>query len=150
MTEPSIFEAAGGAAAFARLTTSFYDRVREHPTLAPVFADFTAEHAANVALWLGEVFGGPPTYSEQHGGHRAILEKHGGLHLTEAHRAAWVALMLDAAREVLPPDPQLQHRFAEYIEWGSHIAVTASQPDFEVRHVGPVPTWTWSGRGGSR
>lgn len=144
MIRPTIFEAAGGAPAFARLTERFYEKVRSDATLAPVFANFTPEHAAHVAIWLGEVFGGPARYSEEHGGHRTILERHQGLHLTEAQRARWAALMIDTAREVLPADDALQSRIAEYIEWGSRIAVAASQPGFKIDHVGPVPRWDWS------
>jgi hemoglobin len=61
---PSIFEAAGGAPAFEALTSRFYKKVKADPLLAPVFVSFTDEHAKNVAIWLGEVFGGPPRYSE--------------------------------------------------------------------------------------
>jgi hemoglobin len=147
MNRPTIFEAAGGAPAFSRLTERFYEKVKGDALLAPVFASFTAEHAVNVAIWLGEVFGGPPRYSQEHGGHRTILERHQGLHLAEAHRARWAALMIETAREVLPADEALQARFAEYIEWGSRIAVAASQPGFRVEHVGPVPRWDWSDPG---
>ena len=143
MKKPTIFEAAGGAPALARLTDKFYESVRNDAMLAPVFAAFTPEHAANVAIWMGEVFGGPPLYSTEHGGHRTILEKHQGLHLTEAQRARWAELMIAAAREVLPPDAALQQRFAEYIDWGSRIAVAASQPGFRIDRVGPVPHWDW-------
>lgn len=143
MDRPTIFEAAGGETAFRRLTERFYEKVRDDATLAPVFATFTAEHAANVATWLGEVFGGPPLYSLEHGGHRTILEKHHGLALTETHRERWAALMIETAGEVLPPDDALQGRFAEYIEWGSRIAVAASQPGFAIDRAGPVPRWDW-------
>jgi truncated hemoglobin YjbI len=64
VSRPTIFEAAGGLPAFEALTVHFYNKVRADPLLAPVFASFTAEHAKNVAIWLGEVFGGPPLYSE--------------------------------------------------------------------------------------
>jgi hemoglobin len=143
MNKPTIFAAAGGAPAFEALTARFYDKVKADPALSHVFASFTAEHAKNVAIWLGEVFGGPRRYSDEYGGHRTILEKHSGLGLTEAQKARWVELMLETAREVLPPDEVLQRRFAEYIEWGARIAVAASQPGFKIEHVGPVPNWDW-------
>jgi hemoglobin len=143
MNRSSIFEAVGGAPAFETLTLRFYDKVRADSVLAPVFASFTTEHAKHVAIWLGEVFGGPKRYSEEHGGHRTILEKHGGLRLTQAQKERWVTLMLETARETLPDDEALQQRFAEYIEWGARIAVVASQPDFKIEHIGPVPIWDW-------
>jgi sugar lactone lactonase YvrE/truncated hemoglobin YjbI len=143
MTRRSIFEAVGGMPSFEALTQRFYDKVKAEPMLAPVFTSFTTEHVKNVAIWLAEVFGGPPRYSQEHGGHRAVLEKHGGLRLTEAQKDRWIQLMLATAREIFPDDDALQRRFAEYIEWGARIAVAASQPDFKIDHVGPVPVWDW-------
>jgi hemoglobin len=144
VNRPSIFEVAGGAPTFEALTSRFYKKVKADPLLAPVFASFSAEHAKNVATWLGEVFGGPPRYSDEHGGHRTVLERHRNLSLTPEHKDRWVDLMLETAREVLPNDGELQERFADYIRWGAGIAVTASQPDFEITHVGPVPKWGWT------
>jgi hemoglobin len=114
-----------------------------------VFASFTAEHAKNVAIWLGEVFGGPAHYSEDHGGHRTVLERHRNLALTPDQKERWVELMLEAAREVLPNDNELQARFADYIRWGAQIALSASQPGFEIKHVGPVPKWGWNATEGA-
>jgi hemoglobin len=51
--------------------------------------------------------------------------------------------MLETAREILPDDEALQRRFAEYIEWGTRIALEASQPGFKIEHVGAVPVWDW-------
>jgi hemoglobin len=144
MARGSIFDAAGGAPAFEALTRRFYEKVRVDPALRAVFATFTAEHASHVALWLGEVFGGPPHYSQEHGGHRTILERHRGLGLTEDQKDRWVELMLETAREILPNHSELQQRFADYIRWGAGIALTASQPGFEIRHVGPIPKWDWN------
>lgn len=144
MSRPTIFEAAGGSPAFEALTVRFYEKVKADPLLSPVFVSFTAEHAKNVATWLGEVFGGPPRYSEDHGGHRAVLERHRDLGLSPDQKERWVRLMLETAEEVLPKDTELQARFADYIRWGAEIAVEASRPGFEIQHVGPVPRWGWS------
>jgi hemoglobin len=144
VNRPSIFEVAGGAPAFEALTSHFYKEVKADPLLAPVFASFSAEHAKNVAICLGEVFGGPPRYSEEHGGHRTVLERHRNLSLRPDQKDRWVALMLETAREVLPNDEELQARFADYIRWGARIAVTASQPGFQIEHVGAVPKWGWT------
>jgi hemoglobin len=147
VSRPSIFEAAGGAPVFEALTSRFYGKVKADPLLSPVFASFTDEHAKHVATWLGEVFGGPPRYSEEHGGHRTVLERHRNLSLRPDQRDRWVELMLETAREVLPNDADLQARFADYIRWGARIAVTASQPGFQIEHVGAVPTWGWTKTG---
>jgi hemoglobin len=149
VSRPTIFEAAGGSPAFEALTVRFYETVRADPLLAPVFASFTAEHAKNVAIWLGEVFGGPGHYSKDHGGHRTVLERHRNLALTRDQKERWVELMLATAREVLPNDSELQARFADYIRWGAQIALAASQPGLEIKHVGPVPKWGWNANEGT-
>jgi hemoglobin len=144
---PSIFDVAGGAPAFEALTSRFYEKVKADPLLSPVFVSFAPEHAKHVAIWLGEVFGGPPRYSEEHGGHRTVLERHRNLNLRPEQKDRWVDLMLETAREVLPNDAELQARFADYISWGAGIALTAPQPGFEIQHVGPVPRWGWTREG---
>ena len=146
---PTLYEWAGGAPALARLTEAFYARVRADDVLAPVFAELPPDHPEHVAIWLGEVFGGPPRYSEEHGGHRTVLERHHNLGLTPDQKERWVELMLETGREVFPNDNELQARFADYIRWGAQIALVASQPGFEIKHVGPVPKWGWIGGTGA-
>jgi hemoglobin len=143
MNPVSIYDYAGGAPVFQRLTEAFYAKVVRDPLVSPLFEHFTDDHIRNVAIWLGEVFGGPALYSEQHGGHRGVLTKHGGLGITEAQRERWAALMIEAAGEVLPSEPRLRRRFADYIQWGTEIAQAASQPGFVVGHAGEVPRWEW-------
>jgi len=56
---PTLFDWAGGSAAFERLTEVFYRKVRADPLLAPLFAAMPADHPRHVAMWLAEVFRGP-------------------------------------------------------------------------------------------
>ena len=60
--------------------------VRADPILAPVFAQMSEDHPQHVATWLGEVFGGPPRYTEEHGGYPHMLAKHRDRALTEEQR----------------------------------------------------------------
>ena len=69
MTTPTLYDWIGGIEPLKRLTTEFYRRVPLDPLLGPVFAGMNADHPEHVALFLAEVLGGPPLYSEQHGGH---------------------------------------------------------------------------------
>ena len=70
---PTLYEWLGGQAVLDRLTTRFYERVKDDAVLAPIFAHMGADHPHHVALWLAEVFHGPTTYSEQHGGYHLSL-----------------------------------------------------------------------------
>jgi hemoglobin len=126
---PTLYEWAGGAEALDRLTECFYRRVHDDPILSPVFAGMSPEHPHHVALWLGEVFGGPPVYTAEHGGYPHMLRKHLGLALTEEQRARWVALVTPAADDAgLPADPEFRSALLAYVEWGTRIALANSQP----------------------
>jgi hemoglobin len=141
---PTLYEWAGGEPALLRLTEAFYERVRADPVLAPVFAQMPHEHPRHVATWLGEVFGGPPRYTEEHGGYPHMLAKHRGRALTEEQRLRWVQLICAAADAAgLPADPEFRSAFVAYVEWGTRLAVANSQPGAEPPPEAPVPRWGW-------
>lgn len=141
---PSLYEWAGGTEMFVKLCAAFYRRVRADDLLAPMFATMHPEHARYVAIWLAEVFGGPPTYTEEHGGYAHMVGKHIGKAITEPQRRRWVNLMMDAADEVgLPDDPEFRAAFVGYLEWGTRLALRNSQPGANVVREAPVPRWGW-------
>ena len=141
---PTLYEWAGGAAAFERLFTRFYERVDTDEVLAPVFAGKDPQHAEHVAAWLGEVFGGPARYSTGHGGHRHMASRHLGRGLTEQQRRRWVALLADTADEVgLPGDPEFRAVFMYYLEWGTRMALLYSGPNPPPLPESPMPRWDW-------
>ncbi|MGS2648418.1 group II truncated hemoglobin [Streptosporangium sp. LJ11] len=143
-TEPTLFDWAGGATAFERLTETFYGHVREDEVIGPLFAHMDPDHPHHVALWLAEVFGGPDRYTRERGGYAHMLSQHLGKHLTERQRRRWVSLLMDAADEVgLPADPEFRAAFAGYIEWGTRLAVQNSQPGATPPSQAPVPRWGW-------
>ncbi|MBL7259721.1 group II truncated hemoglobin [Paractinoplanes lichenicola] len=141
---PTLYEWAGGSAAFTRLTEAFYTRVEKDDLLAPLFAHMPAEHAQHVATWLAEVFGGPADYTGAHGGYAHMLGKHLGMGITEPQRRRWVNLIQDAADEAgLPDDPEFRAAFLAYVEWGTRLARHNSQPGADVVREAPVPRWGW-------
>ena len=82
------------------------------------------DHPERVAAWLGEVFGGPHSYSEHFGGYDRMVSRHIGKTLREEQRARWVQLLCRAADDAgLPTDPEWRAAFVAYLEWGSRIAV---------------------------
>jgi truncated hemoglobin YjbI len=146
--EPTIFEWAGGAEALSRLTRIFYGHVKSDPVLAPVFAEMSPQHPEWVAQWLGEVLGGPATYTSERGGYPHMLARHLGRALTEEQRARWVRLMGEAADEAgLPTDPEFRSAFVSYLEWGSRLALANSQLGAQPPPRMPVPRWDWGTAG---
>lgn len=143
-TTPTLFDWAGGADAFDRLTTVFYRHVLADSVVGPLFAGMPPDHPHHVALWLGEVFGGPDAYTREHGGYPHMMGKHLGRAITEPQRARWVQLLGEAADEAgLPADPEFRSAFAAYVEWGSRIALANSQPGAHPPPHAPVPRWGW-------
>jgi hemoglobin len=144
MAVPTLYDWAGGQEALERLTEAFYSRVREDELLAPLFAHMDRHHPHYVALWLGEVFGGPDDYTRERGGYPGMLSKHRGLALREEQRFRWAQLMLRSADDVaLPDDPEFRSAFAAYIEWGTRLALANSEPGSDPPPRAPVPSWGW-------
>ena len=146
---PTLYEWLGGLPALERLTDRFYQNVREDDVLAPVFAHMDERHPRFVAAFLGEVFGGPATYTANRGGHPHMIGAHLGRHLTEVQRRRWFDLMLTTADEVgLPSDPEFRSAFVSYLEWGTRLAVVNSQPGASAEPNAPMPRWGWGETGG--
>ncbi|MFD7153385.1 group II truncated hemoglobin [Kribbella sp. NPDC059898] len=144
MTNPTLYDWAGGHDALRRLTEVFYDQVLEDPVLAPVFAHMGENHREHVAIWLGEVFRGHSRYTDEFGGYPAMLGHHLNLGLTEEQRSRWAALIAKSADPAgLPDDPEFRSAFVAYIEWGTRIALANSQPGATPPPQAPVPHWGW-------
>ncbi|MCY1139475.1 group II truncated hemoglobin [Actinoplanes sp. Pm04-4] len=142
--EYTLYEWAGGAGALEKLCEAFYQHVLADDVLAPMFAGMNPGHPRYVALWLGEVFGGPAAYSAERGGYPHMLRMHLGRGITEPQRRRWVNLMQDAADEVgLPGDPEFRAAFVGYLEWGTRLAVQNSQPGADPPREASVPKWGW-------
>lgn len=141
---PTLFEWAGGAPAFGALTEAFYAKVGVDEVVGPLFAHMDPGHPRYVAMWLGEVFGGPARYTEERGGYPHMLSQHLGKAITEPQRRRWIDLLIDAADEVgLPVDPEFRAAFVGYLEWGTRLALYNSQPGADVLQEAPVPRWGW-------
>ncbi|HWD53090.1 MAG TPA: CDGSH iron-sulfur domain-containing protein [Acidimicrobiales bacterium] len=153
--EPTVYEWCGGLPALTRMTRLFYEKhVPEDPLLAPLFANMSADHPQRVAAWLGEVFGGPKSYSRSYGGYPRMISQHLGKEITEEKRARWVTLLQRSAVEAgLPDDPEFRSTFGSYIEWGSRLALENSQVGAQPPEKMPMPYWDWhtaAGAPGSR
>jgi len=134
----------GGMPALTRLLETFYAKVPSDPLLAPVFAGMSPKHVEHVAAFLGEVLGGPTTYTESFGGHGNMLRRHVGRGITEQQRARFMHLLLESADEIgIANDPEFRSAFVAYLEWGTRLAVVNSQPEAKVGFDAPMPKWGW-------
>jgi hemoglobin len=142
---PTLFEWAGGQAAFRRLINAFYDRVEQDELLSPLFPGGVGQaHRDHVTLWWCEVFGGPSRYTDELGGYSRMLAHHRGLNLKAEQRFRFAGLMSRAADDaLLPDDPEFRAAFVGYVEWGTRLAVHNSQDGADVVPEAPVPRWGW-------
>jgi hemoglobin len=142
---PTLYEWMGGGEAIERLFDRFYaTKVPNDPLLAPVFAGMSPDHVKHVAAFVGEVLGGPKSYSQLHGGHPNMVRRHVGRALTEQQRSRWMQLLLESADEIgVPSDPEFRSALVGYLEWGTRLAVMNSQAGADVSGSAPMPRWGW-------
>jgi hemoglobin len=143
---PTLYEWVGGADRIEHLFQTFYEKVRQDATLAPVFGGMPFDHFRTVGHFVSEVLGGPKLYSgDGLHNHSTMVSKHLGRHLTEHQRKRWVSLLLDTADELkFPDDPEFRSALVGYLEWGSRIAVINSDSsENPVSGSAPMPRWGW-------
>ena len=100
----TLYELAGGRERLLAMTTRFYEAALADDLIGEMFGRAADEHATYLAGWLSASFGGPTDYLRERGDLRFVVWKHAGLAITEAQRARWARLMMEAAAEVGMPE----------------------------------------------
>ena len=104
------------------------------------------EHRAHVAAWWVEVFGGPTTYTDEHGGYESMLAHHRGLGITSEQRFRFASLMSLAADDAeLPADPEFRAAIRGYIDWAVPTVALSHPDDTDIPSGLTVPRWSWDG-----
>lgn len=124
----TVYEAVGGQPFFDALAARFYDRVRVDPTLRPLYPEDEAafdESERWLALFLGQYWGGPTTYSEQRG-HPRLRMRHNGFLVGPRERDAWLAGMAAAVDDVEVPEA-LRQRLLDYFAMAANHLLNSPQ-----------------------
>ena len=103
MTETTVFEVAGGQPFFDALVERFYQHVEADPALRRLYPEDLAPGIRSLALFLGQYWGGPATYSEEKG-HPRLRMRHAPFAIGGPERDAWLTAMLAALDEVDAPE----------------------------------------------
>jgi hemoglobin len=103
VTQTTVFEVVGGQQFFDALVARFSTRVESDPALRRVYPDDLGAGMRSLALFLGQYWGGPPTYSEQKG-HPRLRMRHAPFRIGQAERDGWLAAMLAALEESDAPE----------------------------------------------
>ncbi len=131
----TIFQAVGGQPFFDRLVDRFYDRVETDEVLLALYPDQQDLGPARrrLALFLGQYWGGPTTYSDERG-HPRLRMRHNPFVVGERERRHWLAAMEPALVETIPEAPlddelrgAVEQRMREYFEMSA--AAMVNSPD---------------------
>jgi hemoglobin len=123
--EVTVFDVVGGQPFFDDLAARFYRRVASDPVLRPLYADDLAPGERHLALFLGQYWGGPSTYSDERG-HPRLRMRHHPFAIGDAERDAWFSNMAAAVRES-GLDPEIEGRMLSYFGMAaSHLVNTGS------------------------
>ncbi len=129
----TVFSAVGGQAFFDRLVDRFYDRVEVDEVLLALYPDRQdlgpARH--RLALFLGQYWGGPTTYSDERG-HPRLRMRHHPFVVGDRERRHWLDAMESALAETIPEAPLDQElrdavaqRMWEYFEMSAAAMVNS-------------------------
>jgi len=100
VTEPSLYHSVGGQPFFDRLVDRFYVGVEADDVLLPLYPDQADLHGARrrLALFLGQYWGGPTTYSDERG-HPRLRARHFPFSIGVLERDRWLVHMREAIDE---------------------------------------------------
>jgi hemoglobin len=145
---PSLYEFAGGEAAFLALASAHHARCLADPALNHPFSHpgQHPQHVERLAAYWAEVLGGPPRFSRSCSDHAAMLQMHAGngdmSDLGRRFVACFVGAMDDAR---LPDDPEFRAAMRQYMEWAIGEVLAYGPPGTRVPAGLPMPRWSWEG-----
>jgi hemoglobin len=146
---PSLYEYAGGDAAFLALARAHHARCLADPELNHPFShpEQHPQHVERLAAYWAEVLGGPPAYSDACAGEQAgvlrMHANHGDMSdLGERFARCFSAAMDDAG---LPDDPEFRAAMNAYMRWAVDDVLVYSPRDAAVPAEAPIPRWGWDG-----
>jgi hemoglobin len=117
----SFYERVGGQPFFDALIGRFYMGIAGDPVLRPLYPDDLADSKAHLALFLGQYWGGPPTYNELRG-HPRLRMRHSPFVIGPIERDAWLRHMR-AAVESAGLSPADQDELMAYFEMAAKSLV---------------------------
>ena len=147
MERVSIYETAGGRAAFLALAAAHHARCLADPVLEHPFSHgVEPDHVNRLAAYWAEVFGGPSAYSAQYGGHSGMLRIHAGNGMDADLGERFVACFVAAADDAgLPDDPELRAALRAYMQWATTTMYAYNGRDAVVPAGMAMPRWGWHG-----
>lgn len=125
----TLYEAVGGMSFFEALVDRFYEGVSKDPELLRLYPEpeDLSDARRKLTLFLGQYWGGPPTYSQERG-HPALRMRHAPFAIGTGERDRWLTHML-AAVDALEPPADVAKALRDYLEMAADA----------LRNVDPGP-----------
>lgn len=146
----TIYDAAGGAETFLRLSEATHRRCLADPLLNHPFANPRNHpaHVERVAAYWSEALGGPSTYSTEMGSESHVQRLHAGEGAyTEQASPAFLRAIVESYDEAgVPADGEVRRALTAYFTWatfGPFQAFPRSADDVPD-HLA-LPRWGWTG-----
>jgi hemoglobin len=117
----TVFDVVGGQPFFDALVDRFYERVAGDPVLRPLYPADLAPGKRALALFLGQYWGGPPTYSAEKG-HPRLRMRHAPFRIDDEAQAAWLRAMQATVDEADIPET-VREMLDEYFVMASRAMV---------------------------
>ena len=145
---PTLFEFAGGEAAFLALATAHHARCLADPELNHPFSheDQHPRHVERLAAYWAEVMGGPPAFSRSCNDQTAVLQMHAGnADITDLGERFLRCFDRAADDAGLPGDPAFRKALHDYMRWAVDDVLAYSDPGAVVAPGAAMPRWGWDG-----
>jgi hemoglobin len=148
LNRPTLYEFAGGDAAFLALAHAHHARCLADPELNHPFshADQHPQHVERLAAYWAEVLGGPAVFSHACGDESHVLDLHCGNgdmgDLPQRFYDCFVAALDDAG---LPDDAEFRAALQAYMRWAVDNVMAYSAVDTVVPAGLAMPRWGWDG-----
>jgi hemoglobin len=145
---PSLYEYAGGGEAMLRLARAHHVRCLADPELNHPFSHEGQhpQHVERLAVYWGEVLGGPPDYSQSCGTQTDLVRMHSGNgDLSDLSRRFVDCFVAAADDAELPADAEFRTALRAYMEWAVSEFNAHPGRDAAVPPGLAVPRWDWAG-----
>lgn len=120
--EPTLFEEIGGQEFFNELVEGFYIGIEHDPVLRPMYPEGDMTDAKrHLALFLGQYWGGPSTYSDERG-HPRLRMRHMPFVVDADARDRWLTHMSTSLSQLEVPD-HLRDQLWTYLVTAAHSLV---------------------------
>ena len=119
----TLYDRVGGQPFFDQLVERFYQGVAQDPILRPLYPDDLSDPKKHLALFFGQYWGGPTTYSDERG-HPRLRMRHAPFVIGLTERAAWLHHMVGSVR-ASEADDDVQGELIEYLEMASRTLINA-------------------------